>query len=103
MIERKKKTVYAPDDVMESEPEEGVEVAEVTEEAVETPGDTATISLAILGGQTVSPGDTIRLEVVESDSDSGTVTVKYKNPKDGGVAGASAKFASMDKTNQGAM
>jgi len=103
MIERKKKNTYAHDDVMEAEPA-AEEVAEVSEEVEAPEGpETATLSLAILGGQQVSPGDIVRLEVVESDADSGTVTVKYKSPGDSGVAGAASKFASMDKTNQGAM
>jgi hypothetical protein len=86
-IERKK-TTYAHDDVME--PEVGTE--EVAEAASEPAGDTATISLSILGGQSVSPGDTVRLEVVESSADDGTVTLRYRKPESKGVAKAAAEF-----------
>lgn len=68
-----------------------VEMAEASE--VEAPaGETATLSLDMLGGKSVNPGDTVSLEVVEVSPDDGTVTVKYRNPKTGGIAKASAAF-----------
>jgi hypothetical protein len=38
---------------------------------------TASIPLSLLGGQSVSPGDVVRLEVTGVDEDSGEVSVKY--------------------------
>lgn len=88
MIERKSKT-YSIDDAPES-------TGEVDEMAVEaTPaGETATLSLEMLGGQTVAPGDVISLEVAEVSDEDGTVTVRYNHPKKkvGGIDKAMAAF-----------
>lgn len=70
---------------------EGNEIVDATE-GVESAGETATLSLEMLGGQKVSPGDTVRLEVVEVSDEDGTVTVKYATPKTGGIAKAAAAF-----------
>lgn len=48
-----------------------------TEEA----GETAQIPVSLLGGQTVSPGDVVRLKVVSVDEEGGSVTVEYYHPK----------------------
>lgn len=81
-----KKTAYEFD-------EKPAEMEELEEVEAETPeGETATLSLALLGGQQVKPGDTIRLEVVESSADDGTVTVKYAKPAPKGEMGMAAEF-----------
>lgn len=52
---------------------------------VEVAEETSTsIPASILGGQSVSPGDVIRLEVINADDENGMVTVKYatQNPKE---------------------
>jgi len=67
------------DGSMESESD--VDTAPEMPEAEAAGGDSATIPLSILGGQRVSPGDVIRLEVVGADDDTGTVTVKYATQK----------------------
>lgn len=38
---------------------------------------TASLPASILAGQSVSPGDVVRLEVVSADDKDGTITVKY--------------------------
>lgn len=86
-IERKK-TTYTHDDVMEPE----VETEEVAEEASEPAGDTVTISSSFLGGRSVNSGDRITVEVVESSTDDGTVTIRYPKPESKGVAKAAAEF-----------
>ncbi len=92
-IERKGK-VMAFDDAMatqEAPPE--MEGATPEAEAMEAPeSETATLSLEMLGGQKVTPGDVVRLEVVGVSDEDGTVTVKYATPKPGGIAKASAAF-----------
>jgi hypothetical protein len=96
-IERKKSS-YAHDDVVEPE----IETEEVAEAASEPEGDTATISLSILGGQSVSPGDTVRLEVVESSADDGTVTLRYRKPDSKkGVDKAASEFEQLDQPMKG--
>lgn len=49
--------------------------AEVVDES------TATLDVAVLGGQTVAPGDRVELEVVSVDDENGTLTVKYPKPE----------------------
>lgn len=46
-------------------------------------GETVDVPVSMLAGQTVAPGDVIRLEVVSVNDDSGTVSVKYAVPKTG--------------------
>lgn len=109
-IERKSR--YEFDDPLEEESIDEVEavtpegdmVAKVEEDEIEMPkkdesadGETATLSLSLLGGQSVKPGDVIRLEVVESSEDDGTVTVKYRRP------GASETVMEFDKPLKGAI
>jgi len=60
-------------------------------------GETASIPASIVGGQEVSPGDVIRLEVVSTDGE--TITVKYAQPEateeaapKKGVEGMAAEF-----------
>jgi hypothetical protein len=48
---------------------------------VEVEEETVEIPTSILGGQEVTPGDVVRLEVVTLNGDSGTVTVKYSTPR----------------------
>lgn len=43
--------------------------------------ETVDIPEGMLEGQTVEPGDVVRLEVVSVNSDSGTVTAKYASNK----------------------
>ena len=40
-------------------------------------GEATTIPLSVLGGQSVEPGDVVRLRVVSVDEDNGTVDVEY--------------------------
>lgn len=88
-IDRKKPIAF--DEVEESTEIEADPMP--VEAEVESPAaETATLSLEMLGGQKVSPGDTVRLEVVEVSDEDGTVTVKYSNPKNGGIAKAAAVF-----------
>jgi hypothetical protein len=88
-IERKKPIAF--DDVEMSE--EVVDpAAETIAAAPEEAAETATLSIAMLGGQKVAPGDVVRLEVVDVSDEDGTVQVKYSNPKSGGVAKAAAAF-----------
>ncbi len=81
-IERK---VYGHDTPMEPGDSEG---------ATEDAGETTEIPSSMLEGQTVKPGDVVRLEVVADNSDSGTITVKYAQPSDSGSAidDAASKF-----------
>lgn len=59
---------------------------EVSEETVDIP-------VSMLAGQTASPGDVVRLEIVSVNDDSGTVTVKYATEKPmGGIKEAAATF-----------
>lgn len=67
------------------------------EEEVAAPapeGETAVISMEMLGGQKVAPGQTIRLEVVSASDEDGTVVVRYPQTKasKGGIAEAAAVF-----------
>lgn len=67
------------------------------EESPEESSETMEIPVSMLGGQSVSPGDVIRLEVVASDEGSGVVKVKYAESKSDesqemGIDGAAAKF-----------
>lgn len=86
-IDRKKPVAF--DDVeMES-----TEEADTMPEPMEAEGpETATLSLEMLGGQKVNPGDVVKLEVVNVSDEDGTVTVKYATPKPGGIAKAAAAF-----------
>jgi len=77
----------SPEHEMAESPEE-----ESTEQA-EGDDDTATLSLDMLGGQQVNPGDVVRLEVVSVSPDDGTVSVRYAHPKNsGGISKAAAAF-----------
>jgi len=49
---------------------------EMTEEGMSEVAETVSLPPSILGGQTVAPGDIVRLEVVEVGED-GSVSVKY--------------------------
>jgi hypothetical protein len=68
------------------------------EEVVEESSDASEIShlpMSFLGGKKVSPGDVIRVEVVETDEDGGFVKVKYataKAPKTSAIEEASMAF-----------
>jgi len=59
---------------------------------------TVSIPMSILGGQSVKPGDVVRLEVTGVDEDSGDVTVKYASEKPApepakrGMEGMAAEF-----------
>lgn len=62
-------------------------------EPEEVESETVEIPTSLLGEQTVSPGDVVRLEVVALNDDSGTVTVKYATAKDpGGIDEAVKEF-----------
>ncbi len=80
---------------MES-PDEAEAANNPQEEGSESEGTTATIDAAILKGQSVSPGDRIELEVVSTDPDTGSVTVKYpeETPAEtpATIEGAASKF-----------
>lgn len=67
-----------PGDMMAKGMEEEAPEAEVAEEVV---AESASIPLSILGGQTVTPGDVVRLEVVSLDDENGVINVKYAKPK----------------------
>jgi hypothetical protein len=99
-IERKKAVAFddveMPEEVspnaegIDNEAVDSVEAVEAVEP--EPAGETATLGIEMLGGQKVGPGDTVKLEVVSVSDEDGTVTVKYSNPKPGGIAKASAAF-----------
>lgn len=58
------------------------ETPESTEEVVEeTAEESVQIPTSILGGQSVAPGDVVRLEVVSLDDENGVINVKYAKPK----------------------
>lgn len=66
-----------------------IEEMAVEEEVSETPdtsGETTVIPSSLLGGNTVKPGDVVRLEVVSMDENG--VTVRYSKPKEGQKAGS---------------
>lgn len=42
--------------------------------------NSTTIDVAILGGQSVAPGDVVRLKVVSVDEENGTVELAYDHP-----------------------
>lgn len=67
-----------PGEEMEMEMEEEMEASEMAHEGME---ESATIPTSLLGGQAVSPGDVVRLEVVSLDEENGLVNVKYAKPK----------------------
>lgn len=52
--------------------------AEMEDSPAEESAETATIPTSLIGGQTVQPGDVIKLKVVSSDED--TITVEYAHP-----------------------
>jgi hypothetical protein len=54
--------------------------------------DTATLSIDMLGGKQVNPGDIVRLEVTSVNPDDGTVTVKYATAGKPGIAKAANAF-----------
>lgn len=54
------------------------------------------IPLSLLGGQTVAPGDVVRLEVVDVDEDGGMVNVRYSKPEETKALGADALAAEFD-------
>lgn len=86
-IDKKKPVAF--DDVTETE------VAAVPAEmegAPEEASETVTLSTEMLGGQKVSPGDVVKLEVVSVSDEDGTIQVKYAQPKTGGIAKAAAAF-----------
>lgn len=77
------------------EDSEEVESLESPETVDETEVETVDVPLTMLGGATVAPGDVIRLEVVSSNDDSGSVTLKYATPKkasDEGIGAMARKF-----------
>ncbi len=77
-------------------PDEGM-----SDQGEEAPMEQQTVSIpmSILGGQSVKPGDVVRLEVTGVDEDSGEVTVKYASEKPAqepakkmGMEGMAAEF-----------
>lgn len=99
MITKKGKT-HAFDDAVEDEammtegaPKEGApEKMVASETETESAGEeTGTLSLEMFGGK-VNPGDVVSLEVVDVDPDSGTLSVKYRNPAAKGIKKAVAAF-----------
>lgn len=58
--------------------------------------ETSDLPMSILAGAEVSPGDTVRLEVVEVDADNGVVRVKYAHPKKKEPVGIEAMTAAFD-------
>jgi hypothetical protein len=77
--------------------EEGMEEMdmEVSEEMPTPTGEeTVTLSLDMLGGKSVKPGDRVQLEVVSVSDEDGTLQVRYAQPKPkgGGIAEAAAVF-----------
>lgn len=97
MIDKKKAMAFDDEsteqvDVIPEKP--GAPEMEMAEESeMESPaGDTATLGIEMLGGQKVSRGDVVRLEVVDVSDEDGTVTVKYAHPKSGSIAKAAAAF-----------
>lgn len=72
------------------EMEETPEVEEAVEETVQIPA-------SMLGGKTVTAGDTVSLEVVEVDDENGFINVRYAKPakaqpKKLGVEAMAAEF-----------
>ena len=66
---------------------------ESEEVVAEEPAETVTISMEMLGGKSVKPGDVVRLEVVDVSDEDGTVSVRYpKMAKTGGIKEAAASF-----------
>lgn len=61
------------------------ESAEVVEEMPEEESESVSLPLSILGGQTVAPGDVVKLQVVEVDDEGGMISVKYPKPESGGL------------------
>lgn len=67
---------------------------EAAETPVEEAEETATISLSMLGGQKVAPGDVVRLKVISVDETNGTFDGAYAHdakPKDG-IGEMASKF-----------
>lgn len=62
------------------------------DEPAEEAEETTLLTPTMLGGQTVKPGDVVRLEVVSVDDD-GSAMVRYATakPKTSGIAGLTAK------------
>lgn len=61
----------------------------------EDSAETTEIPVSMLEGQSVQPGDVVRLEVVSNNEDSGTITVKYAQPKEApgsAIDDAASKF-----------
>lgn len=67
---------------------------EPSDDSMAEESETVEIPISMLAGQTVAPGDVVRLEVVSSNDDSGTITVKYAMPSKsgGGIKEAVAAF-----------
>lgn len=57
------------------------EPSEATKPESGDSGETETLSMSLLGGKTVQPGDVVRLEVVSVDEDNGTWEGKYAQSK----------------------
>ena len=91
-IERKSKMMDGPisyDTKMEDQERPG------EDESGSGEPETTDIPDSLLEGQSVQPGDVIRLEVVSANPDSGTVTVKYATDTgsdEGGIDNAASKF-----------
>lgn len=63
-----------------------IETAEVAAEMPEEEvSESVSLPLSLLGGQTVAPGDMVRLQVVDVDDEGGIVNVKYPKSETGGL------------------
>jgi hypothetical protein len=60
--------------------------------------ETVTAPLSMLGGQTVQPGDVVRLKVVSVDDTNGTFDAAYDHPKkESGISEMASKFDEGDE------
>ena len=92
-IDRKKDMAFDMEVSEEMPNQEGIDNEAVDAvEAVEPAGETVTVGADMLGGQKVSPGDVVKLEVATVSDEDGTVTLRYASPKPGGIDKAAAAF-----------
>lgn len=73
---------------------------EVVEESTNDSSETTHIPMSLLAGKKVSPGDVVRLEVVETDEDGGFIKVKYaqsKESKSSAIEDAATAFNPVSK------
>lgn len=66
-------------------PIERAEEASETEE-VSPSAETTMLPITMLAGQSVAPGDVVRLEVVSVNDEDGSVEVKYSAPASGQIS-----------------